>query len=89
MPELHRKQRVPNLKRKRVAHIPGYTDERQTAEDLGVGLRTLRKWRQQGKGPPYVKFARQIHYPNEGRIAWLRRQEVEPVRLERRELETA
>jgi hypothetical protein len=84
MPERNHKQRASRWKRKRVAHIPGYTDERQTAEDLGVGLRTLRKWRQQGKGPPYVKFARQIHYPNEGRIAWLRRQEVEPVRLERR-----
>jgi hypothetical protein len=84
--ERQRKQRAPRGKRKR---IPGYTPETETAEELNVSVRTLRKWRQQGMGPPYVKFARQIHYPNEGRIAWLRRQEVEPVRLERRELETA
>jgi hypothetical protein len=84
--ERQRKQRAPRWKRKR---IPGYTPETETAEELNVSVRTLRKWRQQGMGPPYVKFARQIHYPNEGRIAWLRRQEVEPVRLERRELETA
>jgi predicted site-specific integrase-resolvase len=79
-----KRQHAPKRKR-----IPGYTPETETAEELNVSVRTLRKWRQQGKGPPYVKFARQIHYPNEGRIAWLRRQEVEPVRFERRELETA
>jgi len=75
-----RKQRAPRWKRNRVAHIAGYTDERQTAEELGVSLRTLRKWRQQGKGPAYVKFARQIHYPIESRDEWLKSRVVQPIR---------
>jgi hypothetical protein len=75
--------------RKRVAQIPGYTDERQTAERLGVGLRTLRKWRQQGNGPPYTKFARQVHYRDEAVAAWISSHEIRPVREFQSELETA
>jgi hypothetical protein len=78
--ERQRKQRAPKWGRKRVAHISGYTNERQFADELGVGLRTLRKWRAEGRGPPYVKFARQIHYPDEARAAWLKSREVQPVR---------
>jgi hypothetical protein len=49
MPERQRKQHAPRLKRKR---IPGYTPETETAEALNVSVRTLRKWRQEGLGPP-------------------------------------
>jgi hypothetical protein len=81
MPERHRKQRAPRLKRKRIAHIPGgYIPEAEMAAQLGVAIRTLRKWRQTGLGPAYVKFGKQIHYRDASRDAWLRRQEVEPVR---------
>jgi hypothetical protein len=76
--ERHRKQRAPRLKRK---HIPGYTPEAETAEALNVSVRTLRKWRQEGLGPSYVKFGRQIHYSLEGRAAWLRSLECKPVRV--------
>ena len=88
MPKRHRKQHASRLKRKRFA-IPGYTNEAETAEQLSVAVRTLRKWRQQGLGPAYTKFGKQVHYRDASRDAWLRRQEVEPVRLERREPETA
>jgi len=74
------KERAPRLKRKRIAHIPGYTPEANMAEQLGVAVRTLRKWRQQGLGPAYTKFGKQVHYRDASRDAWLRRQEVEPVR---------
>jgi hypothetical protein len=66
--------------RKRTADIPEYSSERQTAEELGVTLRTLRLWRQLGKGPAYVKFGRQIHYRTESRDAWLRSREIYPAR---------
>ena len=66
--------------RKRVAHIPGYTPERQTAEELGKTLRTLRLWRRQGKGPPFMKLGDQVHYPDEARAAWLKSLIVAPVR---------
>ena len=32
--------------RKRIAHIPGHANEFETAEEFGVSVRTLRKWRQ-------------------------------------------
>ena len=76
------KQRAPRLKRKRIAHIPGYTNEFETAEELGVSIRTLRGMRQRGEGPPYIKFARQIHYPDEPRRTWLQRRVVQPIRSE-------
>ena len=75
--ERQRKQRAPRLKRK---HIPGYMPEAETADGLNVSVRTLRKWRQEGIGPSYVKFGRQIHYSLEGRAAWLRSLECKPVR---------
>jgi hypothetical protein len=48
------KKRALRWKRKR-AHLPGYKPEIDTAHALGVAVRTLRKWRQQGVGPPFVK----------------------------------
>jgi hypothetical protein len=73
-----RKRRL--WKRKRVAHIPGYTPERKKAEQLGVALRTLRKWRQLGKGPAYAKVGKQIFYCDEAQAAWLKSCEVQPIR---------
>jgi hypothetical protein len=40
----------------------------------------LRAWRQQGRGPAFIKFARQIHYRNEAVAAWLKGREVQPIR---------
>jgi hypothetical protein len=74
-----RKQRAPRWKRKRHT-IPGYTPESETAEELNVSVRTLRKWRQLRIGPPYVEVGRQIFYGNKSRAAWLKRREVQPVR---------
>ena len=80
MSQRHRKQHAPPLKRKRIAHIPGYTNEADTAEQLGVAIRTLRKWRQLGLGPAFTKFGKQIFYRDESRASWMRTQEVQPVR---------
>lgn len=74
------KKRVLRWKRKRVAQIPGYSSESDVAGELGVSVRTLRKWRQLGEGPPYVQIARQVHYPDAPRAAWLRGKEKMPVR---------
>ena len=70
-------QRAPRWKPRR---IPGYTPEHETAEELNVSVRTLRKWRQQGIGPAYIEVARQFHYGDESRAAWLKSLEVQPVR---------
>jgi hypothetical protein len=73
----HAKQHAPRWKRKR---IPGYTPEVETAKELRVSVRTLRKWRQLGIGPPYIEVARQFHYGDESRAGWLKSLEVQPVR---------
>jgi hypothetical protein len=76
-PKQQAKQRASSWKRRR---IPGYTPEFETAEELRVSVRTLRKWRQLRIGPPYVEVGRQIHYGDESRAAWLRSREIQPVR---------
>jgi hypothetical protein len=70
-------RRAPRWRRKR---IPGYSPELETAEELNVSLRTLRKWRSQGVGPPYVAIARRFYYSDEKRDAWVKSREVVPVR---------
>jgi hypothetical protein len=76
------KQTAPRWKRKRTASIPGYTNEFETAEELGVSIRTLRQWRQLRIGPPWTEVDRQIHYSDESRAAWLKSREVRPVHEE-------
>lgn len=61
----------------------GYDDELTTAKELKVKPRTLRKWRAQGIGPPFVEVARRFYYPRAGRVAWLKAREQIPVRSER------
>ena len=75
-----RKQRAPRLKRKRI--IPGYTPEAETADELSVTERTLRKWRQLGLGPPWVEIGRHIHYPDDQRAEWIKSRIVRPARKE-------
>ena len=78
-PKQQASRRAPRWKRKRNHRIPGYTSEAETAEEIGHSVRTLRKWRQLGIGPPYVKVGRQIHYSDESRAAWLKSREVQPA----------
>jgi DNA-binding transcriptional MerR regulator len=37
-------------------------DEKQTAKLLGLAVQTLRNWRTQSKGPPYIKISRTVRY---------------------------
>jgi hypothetical protein len=80
MLDQERKQHAPKLRRKRTARIPGYIDERKTADELGVSVHTLKKWRVQGRGPAYVKFARHIQYRTESVRSWLESCEISPIR---------
>jgi hypothetical protein len=57
-----------------------YSSEFETAKALCVSIRTLRKWRQRGLGPPWVKIGRRVVYSDTSRTSWLRGQEVQPVR---------
>jgi hypothetical protein len=75
--ERQRKQRAPRLKRR---CIPGYTGEAETAEELNVSTRTLRKWRQLRIGPAWVQIARAYYYSDAGRSEWIKSRVVYPER---------
>jgi hypothetical protein len=60
----------------------GYSSESETAEALSLSPRTLRKWRQRGIGPPWVKVGRRVVYSDESCLAWLKSSEIHPVRME-------
>ena len=47
----------------------------QVADWLGVPERTIRYWREQGTGPPYVRLGRWVRYRRGAVRAWLREQE--------------
>jgi hypothetical protein len=63
------------------------TDEelaKELKKKTGFGCeRTLRKWRDQRVGPPWIKFGRSILYPIDGFEAWLKAQVQQPVRSRR------
>jgi hypothetical protein len=71
------KECAARLRRKRLA---GYSTESETAEELNVAVRTLRKWRTLQIGPPWTAVGRQIFYSDASRAAWLRSQEIQPER---------
>lgn len=78
MPVRQHKRRTSS--HKRIAHIPGFSDEQTTADELGLVARTLRLWRRKGKGPPYAKFGRNVFYPDAERAEWLKGRIINPVR---------
>ena len=48
-----------------------FSSERLVAELLGVRPGTIRKWRMNGKGPPYVRIEGTVRYRAEDIRAWL------------------
>lgn len=47
---------------------------KEQAEVMGVPEQTLRHWRSEGKGPPWVRFGRLARYPIAAYEEWLRKQ---------------
>lgn len=50
--------------------------ERLVAEMLGVSLRTLQRWRKQGKGPPSTKIGRKVFYERNDLRKWIDRGKI-------------
>jgi hypothetical protein len=42
--------------------VPGLFTEREEAKQLGVSIRSLRRWRRTGYGPRYVQIGRFVYY---------------------------
>ena len=55
-----------------------WMDERQAAEILGVAFWTMRNWRQQEKGPPYLKIGGKVRYRAADLEAFLRKRLHDP-----------
>jgi predicted DNA-binding transcriptional regulator AlpA len=47
-----------------------HLDENQLAKRLSLSPRTIQRWRQDGKGPPYLKLGRRIVYRLPDILAW-------------------
>jgi hypothetical protein len=50
---------------------PPFFDQPALAERLRVRPRTLEKWRQLGKGPPWRRVGKRAIYPSAGVARWL------------------
>ncbi len=46
-------------------------NENQAAERLGLKVKTLQAWRQQGKGPAFIKLGRSVRYNHADLVAFL------------------
>jgi hypothetical protein len=50
-------------------------DEQQTAAVLHTSVRSLRRWRSEGRGPPFAKVGKNVLYRYGGILKWLERRE--------------
>jgi len=48
-----------------------YLTEKETGKRIAVSRSTLRKWRREGWGPPYVKLGRIVRYPLRSLENWV------------------
>jgi hypothetical protein len=51
--------------------LAGFVPERDLAEELGVTVRTISRWRKKQIGPPHTTAGREIIYNVESTRAWL------------------
>jgi excisionase family DNA binding protein len=49
-----------------------YFDEKQVSRDLNLSIRTLQRWRVEGKGPAFVRLGRAVRYPKDELEAFLK-----------------
>jgi hypothetical protein len=50
-------------------------DEQETAAVLHTSVRSLRRWRSEGRGPPFAKVGKNVLYRYGGILKWLERRE--------------
>jgi hypothetical protein len=57
-----------------------YLNDIEAAKIADLSPQTLRNWRQQGRGPAYVKLGRAVRYSLNDLISWLEGRRVSPLR---------
>jgi len=63
--------------------LADYLSEGEVAEAIEKTTKTLRNWRAQRVGPPWVRLGRQVYYRKAAFGEWLRDCEQQPVRRRR------
>jgi len=53
-------------------------DETKVAEIMDVAVQTLRNWRFQRRGPPYIKFGRSVRYNLNDIKQYITRHQIDP-----------
>jgi predicted site-specific integrase-resolvase len=53
--------------------LAGFITEAEFCQQLGITIRTARKWRQTGEGPPYATVGASIYYPAAQFQKWLQK----------------
>ena len=48
-----------------------YLSESELANQLGRGVRTLRRWKALREGPPWTKVGKRLYYKKSSVAAWL------------------
>jgi hypothetical protein len=61
-----------------------WLSEQETAAALQKSVRTLRKWRRGGIGPPYAYFGRTVRYRRPALVEHFRQREITPARTKQR-----
>ena len=70
-------------RQRRQSLLADYYDEEEAAEQLRLTVRALRSWRQQQRGPAWIKIGRFVFYKISALEAWLKTLERMP-RTQRR-----
>jgi hypothetical protein len=58
--------------------LDGLLTDNETAAQLGHCARTLKRWRDLGEGPPFIRISRRIYYRRIAIQEWLLSREVQP-----------
>jgi hypothetical protein len=71
---------VPSAPGSKPRLLVDFFTEDEAADELHQAVRTLRKWRTAGTGPAYTKIGREIFYPRDNLVAWVKSKIIDPVR---------
>jgi hypothetical protein len=63
--------------------LKDYLTEEALAREIGITIRTLRRWRKERQGPPITHVGRKVVYSIEGLRRWLAANEREMPRAKR------
>ena len=55
---------------------PDFVLQQRLAKELGVTLRTLQRWRERKRSPPFTTIGRSVYYRRQAVNEWLREREV-------------